>query len=97
MIQSNLSSLSSLSPTAQAAATETILDIDLNVQAQKGPDLRKDHPKSHGLVWGEFNVEDNLPEALKVGIDVENSLSCRCLSSRGKTRKIRLNHGFTPL
>ena len=33
MIQSNLSSLS---PTAQAAATDAILDIDLNVQAQKG-------------------------------------------------------------
>ena len=65
MIQSNLSSLS---PTAQAAATETILDIDLNVQAQKGPDLRKDHPKSHGLVWGEFKVEHNIPEALQVGI-----------------------------
>ena len=56
-------------PTAtQEAATDTIIDIDLNVQAQKGPDLRKDHPKSHGLVWGEFKVEDNLPESLKVGI-----------------------------
>ena len=65
MIQSNLSSLS---PTAQAAATDAILDIDLNVQAQKGPDLRKDHPKSHGLVWGEFKVEHNIPEALQVGI-----------------------------
>lgn len=65
MIQSNLSSLSA---TAQAAATDAILDIDLNVQVQKGPDLRKDHPKSHGLVWGEFKVEDNLPPALQVGI-----------------------------
>ena len=52
----------------QEAATDTIIDIDLNVQAQKGPDLRKDHPKSHGLVWGEFKVEENLPESLKVGI-----------------------------
>ena len=59
---------SNLSAAAQEAATDTILNIDLNVQAQKGPDLRKDHPKSHGLVWGEFRIEDNIPESLKVGI-----------------------------
>jgi hypothetical protein len=53
---------------AQEAATDTIVDIDLKVQAKKSPDLRKDHPKSHGLLWGEFKVEDNLPEALNVGI-----------------------------
>ncbi len=62
MIQSNLSS------TAQEAATDTIIEIDLNVQAKKGPDLRKDHPKSHGLVRGEFMVADDIPEALQVGI-----------------------------
>lgn len=39
-------SKSNLSAAAQEAATDTILNIDLNVQAQKGPDLRKDHPKS---------------------------------------------------
>ncbi|NUN66824.1 catalase family protein (plasmid) [Pseudanabaena biceps] len=61
-------SQSNLSTAAQEVATDTILDIDLNVQAQKGPDLRKDHSKSHGLVRGEFRVEDNLPETLKVGI-----------------------------
>jgi Catalase len=60
--------VATLSTDAQKAATDTILDIDLKVQAQKGPDLRKDHPKSHGLVWGEFSVESNIPEALKVGI-----------------------------
>lgn len=59
---------SNLSAAAQEAATDAILDIDLNVQAQKGPDLRKDHPKSHGLVWGEFIIEDKIPESLKVGI-----------------------------
>jgi Catalase len=69
MIQSNLSQTKShLSATDQETATDAIVDIDLNVQAQKGPDLRKDHPKSHGLVWGEFKVEDNIPEALQVGI-----------------------------
>lgn len=53
---------------AEAAATETILDIDLNRQAQNGSDLRNDHAKSHGLVWGEFSVENNIPELLKVGV-----------------------------
>jgi Catalase len=57
-----------LTATEQAAATDTILDIDRDVQAKKGPDLRKDHPKSHGLVWGEFIVADNLPDSFKVGI-----------------------------
>lgn len=45
---------SNLSVVDQASATSTIVDIDLNVQAQKGPDLRKDHAKSHALVWGEL-------------------------------------------
>jgi RNA polymerase sigma factor (sigma-70 family) len=57
-----------LSADEQTAATDTILNIDRQVQAQKGPDLRKDHSKSHGLVWGEFMIEDNLPDSLKVGI-----------------------------
>jgi Catalase len=61
-------SQSSLSPTDQEAATDTILEIDRNVQAEKGPDLRKDHAKSHGLVRGEFIVADDIPEALRVGI-----------------------------
>jgi hypothetical protein len=60
--------MNNLSTTAQEAATDTILDIDLDVQAQKSPDLRKDHPKSHGLLWGEFKVEENLPESLRAGV-----------------------------
>jgi hypothetical protein len=59
---------SNLSTVAQEAATDAILDIDLTVQSQKGPDLRKDHAKSHGLVWGEFKIENDIPESLKVGI-----------------------------
>ena len=62
MSQSNLSTIE------QEAATDAILDIDLNVQAKKGPDLRKDHTKSHGLVWGEFEIEADIPESLKVGV-----------------------------
>lgn len=57
-----------LNTAAQKAATDTIVNIDLDVQAQKGPDLRKDHPKGHGLLWGEFKVEDNLPESMRVGV-----------------------------
>ena len=63
-----------LNTAAQEAATDTILDIDLNVQAQKGPDLRKDHPKGHGLLWGEFKVEENLPESLRVGVFAQSKI-----------------------
>ncbi|MEH1841573.1 MAG: catalase family protein [Nostoc sp.] len=75
MSQSNLSTATQegatdtiLDTAIQEAATDTIVDIDLKVQAEKGPDLRKDHPKSHALVWGEFKVEEDIPESLKVGI-----------------------------
>lgn len=61
-------SQSNLSTEMQESATETIVDIDLKVQSEKSPDLRKDHSKSHGLLWGEFKVEDNLPKVLQVGI-----------------------------
>ncbi|MEH2235799.1 catalase family protein [Nostoc sp.] len=61
-------SQSDLSTATQEAATDTIIEIDVKVLAEKGPDLRKDHPSSHGLLWGEFKVEDNLPESLQVGI-----------------------------
>jgi hypothetical protein len=42
--------MSNLSTTTQLAATDTILDINLHVQSEKEPDLRRDHTKSHGLV-----------------------------------------------
>ncbi len=60
-----------ISAAEQEAATDTILEIDLKSQAQKGPDLRQVHAKSHGLVWGEFIVEDSIPETLKVGVFVQ--------------------------
>jgi hypothetical protein len=60
-----------ISAAEQEAATDTILEIDLKGQAQKGPDLRQVHAKSHGLVWGEFIVENNIPETLKVGVFVQ--------------------------
>jgi hypothetical protein len=60
--------MSNLSSTTQSTATETILDIDRHVQSEKGPDLRKDHTKGHGLVWGEFIIEDNIPAPLQAGV-----------------------------
>ena len=58
----------SLSPVTQEAATDAILASTLKEQAERGPDLRQLHPKSHGLVWGEFIVEDDIPESLQVGV-----------------------------
>ena len=40
----------------------------LKEQAEKGPDLRQQHPKSHGLLHGEFKVRDDIPKQYKVGV-----------------------------
>lgn len=37
-------------------------------QAAKAPGLRQAHAKSHGCVWGELAIADNIPENLQVGI-----------------------------
>ncbi|MCC5640325.1 catalase family protein [Nostoc sp. CHAB 5844] len=37
-------------------------------QAAKAPGLRQAHAKSHGCAWGNFVVNENIPEALRVGI-----------------------------
>jgi hypothetical protein len=90
---------SNLSTAAQTAATDTILDIDLNVQAQKGPDLRKDHPKSHGLVWGEFTVEDTIPDSFKVGVFAQPKtypLWARFSSAAEAERRGRLRSDLEP-
>lgn len=52
----------------QEAIIDAILEDTIVQQNAKGPDLRQLHPKSHGLVWGEFIVEDNIPQNLRVGI-----------------------------
>ncbi|MGH7999882.1 MAG: catalase family protein [Brasilonema sp.] len=59
---------SKLSASEQEAITDEVLAGNLKTQQEKGPDLRQAHPKSHGLVWGEFIVENNIPDALKVGV-----------------------------
>ncbi|GAB1539929.1 catalase family protein [Scytonema sp. NUACC21] len=61
-------SMSELSATEQEAMTDDVLATSLELQRQKGPDLRQVHAKSHGLVWGEFIVEDDIPTTVKVGV-----------------------------
>ncbi len=77
----------SLSPAIQEAATDAILAGTLKEQAEKGPDLRQVHPKSHGLVWGEFIVEDNIPKSLQVGVFTK---------TRTYPIWLRLSNGSTP-
>lgn len=60
--------MSSLSNSEQEAATDAVLAANLKDQQEKGPDLRQVHAKSHGLVWGEFIIENDIPEILKVGV-----------------------------
>lgn len=57
-----------LSTTEQAAMIDEIIATSLQAQQQTGPDLRQIHTKSHGLVWGEFIVEPNLSQTLRVGL-----------------------------
>lgn len=60
--------ISKLSASDQETITDEVLAANLKTQQEKGPDLRQVHPKSHGLVWGEFIVEKDIPAALKVGV-----------------------------
>jgi hypothetical protein len=59
-------------PTASNAGEEALIDeilaTSLQAQQQTGPDLRQIHTKSHGLLWGEFIIEPNLSEELRVGL-----------------------------
>ncbi|WP_193198200.1 catalase family protein [Nostoc sp. MG11] len=52
----------------EQAIINAILADSLAKQEEKGPDLRQLHPKSHGLVWGEFIIEENLPDTLQIGV-----------------------------
>lgn len=60
--------MTSLSNAEQEAITDAVLDATLKDQQEKGPDLRQVHAKSHGLLWGEFIVERDIPETVKVGV-----------------------------
>jgi hypothetical protein len=58
----------SVPTTEQQAMIDEVLATSLQAQQQNGPDLRQIHSKSHGLVWGEFIIESNLPQHLQVGL-----------------------------
>ena len=58
----------SVATTEQQAMIDEVLATSLQAQQQNGPDLRQIHSKSHGLVWGEFIIESNLPQHLQVGL-----------------------------
>jgi Catalase len=47
---------------------DQIIEDAVLEQATKAPSLRQVHAKSHGCVWGEFTIADNIPENLRVGI-----------------------------
>ncbi|MBW4629437.1 MAG: catalase family protein [Brasilonema octagenarum HA4186-MV1] len=60
--------ISKLSASEQETITDAVLAANLKSQQEKGPDLRQVHPKSHGLVWGELIIENDIPDTLKVGV-----------------------------
>ncbi len=53
---------------SQEMITDQVLQGSLREQAEKGPDLRQLHPKSHGLLHGEFKVRDDIPDQYKIGV-----------------------------
>ncbi|WP_019499730.1 catalase [Pseudanabaena sp. PCC 6802] len=53
---------------SEEEATKLVLDRSLKAQEEKGPDLRQLHAKSHGLVYGKFIINDNIPDRMKVGV-----------------------------
>lgn len=56
------------STTEQEAIIDEIIASSLQSQQKTGPDLRQIHSKSHGLLSGEFIIEPNLSEDLRVGL-----------------------------
>lgn len=56
---------------------------------EKGrPMLRQQHPKSHGLVKGEFLVEPNLPEFLKIGVFQQEKFDILIRFSNSNSKRI---------
>ncbi|GAB4175633.1 MAG: catalase family protein [Coleofasciculaceae cyanobacterium] len=61
-------------PQEEEALIEQILTISkLSMQHKPHPPMLRDqHPKSHGCVQGEFIVEEDIPETMKVGVFKES-------------------------
>ena len=49
-------------------AIDQVIQSAVKDQAEKAPGLRQVHAKSHGCVWGEFTVAENIPETMRFGI-----------------------------
>lgn len=49
-------------------AIDQVIESAVKDQAEKAPGLRQVHAKSHGCVWGEFTVAQNIPETMRFGI-----------------------------
>jgi catalase len=52
----------------QDALTNAISAASMKAQDEEGPDLRHLHPKSHGLLHGEFKVSYDIPAEYKIGV-----------------------------
>jgi catalase len=58
-------------PDGEAAEIQAVMDVTKNqmlAQTGRPPTRRDQHPKSHGYLVGEFIVEDNIADELKVGL-----------------------------
>jgi hypothetical protein len=56
-------------PEGESVAIEQLRALHLQVhQAQPGPTHRGEHPKQHAGLWATFEVADDIPEAMRVGL-----------------------------
>ena len=53
---------------AQVSDLTAIRDLQLELMRGTGMDRRGQHSKAHGVVWAEFEVLDNIPKDLRVGL-----------------------------
>lgn len=60
--------MGNVSEPAKEAMIDELVLATVEAQKAKGPNHRQLHSKSHGLLRGEFVVEPDLPESLRVGI-----------------------------
>jgi hypothetical protein len=56
-------------PEGESAAIEQLRALHLKVhRAQPGPSLRGEHPKQHAGLWASFQVEEDIPAPMRVGL-----------------------------
>jgi hypothetical protein len=73
-------------PPGEAAATQKLRDLHLKIQSTQGPGKRGEHPKQHAGLWVSFEVEKDIPSALRNGIfQTANSYTALVRFSNGRT------------